>query len=63
MAHTVQKPDYLLGTAIVLRGAMGVGKGIFSDEFGKLFGRHYLLLSDSNQLVGRFYGHMKDIAV
>lgn len=63
MAHTVQYPDILLGTALVLRGAMGVGKGVFANQFGRLFGRHYLLLSDSGQLVGRFNGHMKDTVV
>lgn len=60
MAHTVQHPDVLVGVAIVMKGSMGVGKGVFADEFGKLFGRHYMLLNDSNQLVGKFNGHMKD---
>jgi Bifunctional DNA primase/polymerase, N-terminal/Family of unknown function (DUF5906)/Primase C terminal 1 (PriCT-1) len=63
MAHTVQNPHILLGTAIVLRGAMGVGKGVFAEQFGKLFGRHYMLLADSGQLTGRFNGHMKDKVV
>jgi len=43
-----------------MKGSMGVGKGVFADEFGKLFGRHYMLLNDSEQLVGKFNGHMKD---
>lgn len=60
MAHTVQHPDNLVGVAPVLRGSMGVGKGVYADEFGKLFGRHYMLLNDSNQLTGKFNGHMKD---
>ncbi len=60
MAHTVQHPDILVGVAIVMKGSMGAGKGVFADEFGKLFGRHYMLLNDSNQLVGKFNGHMKD---
>jgi hypothetical protein len=60
MAHTVQHPDILVGVAIVMKGSMGVGKGVFAEQFGKLFGRHYMLLNDSNQLVGKFNGHMKD---
>lgn len=60
MAHTVQHPDNLVGVAIVMKGSMGVGKGVYADEFGKLFGRHYMLLNDSGQLVGKFNGHMKD---
>lgn len=60
MAHTVQYPDMLVGVAIVMRGSMGVGKGVFAEQFGKLFGRHYMLLNDSGQLTGKFNGHMKD---
>jgi len=60
MAHTVQHPDVLVGVAIVMRGSMGVGKGVFAEQFGKLFGRHYMLLNDSGQLTGKFNGHMKD---
>lgn len=60
MADVVQNPDRLVGTALVLRGAMGVGKGIFANVFGSLFGKHYISLSQSNQLVGRFNGHLKD---
>lgn len=60
MADVVQNPDKLIGTALVLRGAMGVGKGVFANIFGSLFGRHYISLSQSNQLVGRFNGHLKD---
>lgn len=60
MAQVVQHPDELIGVAIVMRGSMGVGKGVFVEQLGKLFGRHYMLLNDSNQLVGKFNGHMKD---
>jgi len=60
MAHTIQHPDVLVGVAIVMRGSMGVGKGVFAEQFGKLFGRHYMLLNDSGQLTGKFNGHMKD---
>ena len=60
MAQTIQHPDVLVGVAIVMRGAMGVGKGVFVEHFGKLFGRHYMLLNDSGLLTGKFNGHMKD---
>jgi hypothetical protein len=63
MAHTVQHPDSLVGTAIVLRGAMGVGKGVFANGFGSLFGRHYLPMNQSSQLTGKFNAHMKDVVV
>ncbi len=63
MAHTIQHPDILLGTAIVLRGNMGTGKGVFANQFGKLFGRHYFPLAQSSQLTGKFNFHMKDIVM
>jgi len=63
MAHTVQRPDELLGTAIVLRGEMGTGKGVFANGFGSLFGRHYLPMTQSSQLTGKFNDHMKDAVV
>ena len=63
MAHTVQHPDQLVGTAIVMRGAMGVGKGVFANGFGSLFGRHYLPMNQSSQLTGKFNAHMKDVVV
>lgn len=60
MAHSVQKPHELLGIALVLRGAMGTGKGVFANGFGSLFGRHYLPLAQGSQLTGKFNSHMKD---
>ena len=60
MAQVVQHPDELIGVAIVMRGSMGVGKGVFANGFGSLFGRHYMLLNDSGQLTGKFNGFMKD---
>lgn len=60
MADVVQNPDRLVGTALVLRGSMGVGKGVFANWFGSLFGRHYIVLNNSGLLVGRFNGHFKD---
>jgi hypothetical protein len=60
MAQVVQRPDELIGVAVVMRGSMGTGKGVFVNEFGKLFGQHYMLLNDSSQLVGKFNGHMKE---
>lgn len=60
MAQVVQRPDELIGVAVVMRGSMGAGKGVFANEFGKLFGQHYMLLNDSSQLVGKFNGHMKE---
>jgi len=61
MARIVQRPGGVRpGTAIVLRGKRGVGKGIFVNNFGKIFGNHFLHLFSGSQLTGRFNQHLKD---
>lgn len=59
MAHAVQCPWDLIGTAIILRGKQGTGKGIFANGFGSLFGPHYTHISQPGHLTGRFNSHMK----
>ena len=54
MADAVQNPRSIKGTAIILRGVEGCGKGAFADTFGQLFGKHYTHLIDSERLTGRF---------
>ena len=63
MAHATQHPGELPGTALVLRGAQGVGKGVFVENFGKLFGQHYLTVYRLSQITGRFNGHLKNLLV
>jgi hypothetical protein len=48
------------GTALVLRGKQGTGKGLFVDFFGKLLGKHYIQVAQASQVTGRFNSHMKD---
>lgn len=60
MARAVQKPDCAGEVAVVLRGAKGTGKTFFAKEFGALFGRHFLTVSDSRHLVGNFNAHLRD---
>ena len=59
MAHAVQKPGELPGTALVLRGKMGVGKSIFCKQFGGLFGAHFVTVAQPSQLVGNFNQHLE----
>lgn len=61
MAHMIQRPSELPGVAIVFRGAQGTGKGLATDELGRLIEPHYIVLSGMEQLVGRFTGHLKDM--
>lgn len=60
MAHMIQRPGELPGIAIVFRGPQGVGKGVATDELGRLVEPHYIALTGMEQLVGRFTGHLKD---
>ena len=60
LARAVQKPAHQAKTAIVLQGEQGTGKTFFADSIGKLFGRHYLSVSDAELLLGRFNEHLKD---
>ena len=63
MADAVQRPATLPGTAIALRGAQGVGKGVAISEFGKLFGRHFVRVANPRHLTGHFNAHTKDALV
>ena len=61
LAQLVQSPGAnKAGTALVMRGEMGVGKGCFAENFGSLFGTHFLHITNGGQLTGRFNHHLKD---
>lgn len=60
MARAVQFPAEPGQVAIVLKGRMGTGKSFFARMFGRLFGRHYLAVSDSKRLVSNFNAHLRD---
>lgn len=49
--------------AVVLRGGKGVGKSFVAEHFGRLFGRHYLKVSQPGHLVGNFNSHLRDVVV
>ena len=63
MARAVQQPSTQGEVAIVLRGGRGVGKSFFAKHFGKLFGRHFLQVSNPSHLVGNFNSHLRDVIV
>jgi len=63
MARAVQEPATAGEVAIVLRGGRGVGKSFFAKQFGSLFGRHFMQVSNSSHLVGNFNSHLRDLLV
>ena len=61
LARVVQDPGGKRpGTAIVLRGKQGTGKGVFVNTFGEILGRHCLQIAQESQITGRFNSHLKD---
>ena len=63
MARAVQHPDSTGEVAVVLRGGRGTGKSFFAKMFGRLFGRHFLQVANSQHLVGNFNAHLRDSVV
>lgn len=58
LANLFRCPTERPGTAIVLRGGQGVGKGVFANTIARLVApAHYLHISGSSLLVGRFDAH------
>jgi hypothetical protein len=61
MARLVKNPGgERPGVSVVMRGKMGVGKGIFACQYGQLFGSHFLHITNPTHLVHRFNNHLKD---
>lgn len=60
MARMVQIPQEPGGTAIVMRGTPGAGKGILVKSLGRLLGEHFVHISHMGQLTSRFNGHLAD---
>ncbi|HBA73456.1 MAG TPA: hypothetical protein DCZ63_15075 [Geobacter sp.] len=59
MARAVQDPGGdKPGVAIVLKGGKGIGKGVFVNYFGSIFGEAFLPISDSESFTGRFNMHL-----
>ncbi len=58
LAHLIQKP-WDIGSALVLRGKQGTGKGIFVETIGRLLGPHYAPLASLDRVLGRFNSHLK----
>jgi len=60
MAHRVQRPWEVPQSAVVLIGERGDGKSSVFKIFGRLFGRHYMSVTQTAQLLGKFNQHLMD---
>ena len=63
MACAVQRPGEQGHVAVVMRGKKGTGKGMFATLFGNLFGRHFVHVTNTEHLAGKFNAHMRDCVV
>jgi len=59
-AFTIQFPGTPIGTALVLRGGQGTGKGTLAKVIGNLFGQHFIHASNKNTVFGRFNACLHD---
>jgi hypothetical protein len=59
MALGVQQPDVVIGTAPVLKGAPGTGKGVLANAYGHLWGAHYVSITKDDHVSGRFNQHLE----
>lgn len=58
IAYTLQYPDKPAGTAIVLRGEKGTGKGLLGTFLMGLWGGHGMHISNPKHLTGNFNAHL-----
>jgi hypothetical protein len=58
-AQIFQEPHIVKGTAIVHRGAEGIGKSFFAQTLGALMGRYYVTITDLDQVFGQFNAHIE----
>jgi len=60
-ADMLQDPMYPKGTAIVMHGKEGTGKGTFCEMLGKVVGpKHYKHVTNERHLTGNFNYHLMD---
>lgn len=63
LAYWVQNPGETGHVCIVQKGEEGTGKSTAADAYGELWGTHYLTVTKSDQLTGRFNRHLLDCCV
>ncbi len=59
-AHRVGRSWEVPGSALVMVGERGDGKGTIASLFGRLFGDGFMAVTHQNQLVGKFNSHLEN---
>ncbi len=60
VAHLLQFPNKKISTELVLQGGQGTGKNLFVDAVGYLLGQHYMAITQTSHIAGKFNAHLKD---
>lgn len=60
IAYKIQNPHKQAGSAVVLRGKKGSGKGTLGHFLKRLYGSHGKHISNSEHLTGKFNAHLAD---
>jgi hypothetical protein len=60
IAWSIQNPAAQAEVALVLIGEKGTGKGTLARLLRRIFGPHALQVTDREQVIGKFNGHLQD---
>ena len=63
MARGVQDPGSQGEVALVFQGGRGTGKGTVANFYGRLFGQHFIYITNARHLTGNFNAHLRDAVV
>jgi hypothetical protein len=59
MALGVQQPSLVIGTAPVLKGLPGTGKGVLANAYGQIWKPHFVSITKDDHVSGRFNQHLE----
>jgi len=59
MALGVQQPSQVIGTAPVLKGLPGTGKGVLANAYGHIWKPHFVSITKDDHVRGRFNQHLE----
>jgi hypothetical protein len=60
LAFSFQKANQPQGSAVILRGSKGCGKGMLGNFVNSIWGRHGLQIARPSHLIGKFNKHLWD---